>query len=253
MNKHRKIALITGASRGLGKNMALRLAEKGIDIIITYHTNQSEAEKVVTEITALGRKAIAIPLDVTQPKSFEKTLEQLFLRLKTEWNASGLDILVNNAGIGADTLIRSTDEDTLDLLYTVHVKAPYLFTQKALAYLNDNGRVINLSSGLTRFTTLGRSAYAIMKGAIDTFTKYAAKELGEKGITVNAIAPGIVETDFTKATFTNDKALSFIRSNTALKRTATPDDIGGVVAFLCSEDAGWITGQRIEVSGGMFL
>ena len=253
MNKKTKVALITGSSRGLGKNMAIRLAGNGNNVIITYKSNKVEAEQVVSEIKSLGQHAFALQLDVTQPKSFDLFFNQISNYLTKELNVDKFDFLVNNAGFGADTLISETEEETLDNLYTVHVKAPYLLTQKAVSFLNDNGRIINLSSGLTRFTTLGRSAYAIMKGAIDTFTKYAAKEFGERGITVNAIAPGIIETDFTRATFTNEKAVGFIRSNTALNRTAIPDDIGGVVAFLCSDDARWVTAQRIEVSGGMFL
>lgn len=251
--KKNKIALVTGANRGLGKNMALQLAQSGIDVIVVYRNNSEEAEATVDEIKNLGRKAIAMPLDVAQTQSFNAFFENLSTALDKNWNRKTFDFLVNNAGIGVYKPFQETSEDDFDSLMDVHFKGVYFLTQKALPFLEDGGRIINISSGLARFASPGYSAYAAMKGGIEVLTRYLAKELGPRKITANVVAPGVMETDFTKATLSNPGASDFFSSVTALGRVGKPSDIGGVVAFLCADAAGWITAQRIEVSGGMFL
>ncbi|WP_309986670.1 MULTISPECIES: SDR family oxidoreductase [Dyadobacter] len=249
-----KIALVTGGSRGLGKNMALRLAEKGNDVIIVYRSKAQEAAEVVAAIEALGQKAAAIQLDTADVKSFDHFFTQVSGILKDKWNRVSFDFLINNAGISRPSLFPETSEQDFDDLMNVHLKGVYFLSQKALPLLADGGRIVNLSTGLARFSTPGYAAYASMKGAIDTLTRYMAKELGSRGITVNALAPGAIYTDFNSESFDSHPGMTdFISSITALGRVGEPNDIGGVVAFLCSEDARWITGQRIEVSGGMFL
>lgn len=249
-----KIALVTGGSRGLGKNMSLQLAKSGHDIILTYKSNQAEADKVVAEIQSIGQKAIAYQLDTGDTKAFDGFLAEVAAHLQENTGEGKFDFLVNNAGIDRSSLIPNTTEEDFDELYHVHLKGVYFLTQKALPFINNNGRIINLSTGLARFATPGYAAYASMKGAIEVFTRYLAKEVGTRGITANVVAPGIIETDFTKATFEHaPQAIEYISAHTALGRTGVPDDIGGIVAFLCTEEARWITAQRIEASGGMFL
>ena len=254
MKFNNKIALITGGNRGLGKNSALRLAGYGADSIITYRSHKDEADSVVSEIEAKGQKAAALQLDVGDVKSFDGFMDQVSGILKDKWGRDKFDFLVNNAGMGGHATVDETAEEVFDSLFNVHFKGVYFLTQKALPLINDYGRVINISSGLARFTLPGFSAYASMKGAIETYTRYVAKELGARGITANVVAPGAVETDFNKARFdANPQVKEMIASMTALGRLGVPDDIGGVVAFLCSEDARWVNGQRLEASGGMFL
>ena len=249
-----KIALVTGGSRGLGKNMARRLAEKGFDVILTYHSKENEARRVVEEIESKGQKAAALRLNVGEIETFDEFFKQVSGILQEKWQRASFDFLVNNAGVEAHGAIAETSEETFDFLLNIHFKGVFFLTQKALPLIADNGRIINLSTGLARFTSPGYAAYASMKGAIETFTKYLAKEVGARGITANLVAPGIIETDFTKNTFENaPQVIRFIESQTALGRTGVPDDIGGIVAFLCTEDARWITAQRIEASGGMFI
>lgn len=249
-----KIALITGGSRGLGKNTALKLASKGKDVIITYRSKKEEAEEVVAAIEALGRRAAALELDTSKVATFENFKTTLTEVLKNKWNRNTFDFLVNNAGIDAAAPFAQTTEEDFDNLFNVHFKGVYFLTQKLLNIIADGGRIINLSTGLTRFATPGYAAYASMKGAIEVFTKYLAKELGSRGIAANLVAPGIIETDFTKKAFDSHPGMhDFISSITALGRPGQPDDIGGVIAFLCSDDARWINAQRIEASGGMFL
>lgn len=254
MESASKIALVTGSSRGLGKNMALRLAEKGNDVIVIYRSKEQEAEEVVAVIEALGQKAVAVQLDTADVKAFDGFFLQLSSILKDKWNRTSFDFLINNAGISRPSAFGQTSEEDFDDLMNVHFKGVYFLSQKALPLIADGGRIVNLSTGLARFSTPGYAAYASMKGAIDTLTRYMARELGSRGITVNALAPGAIYTDFNSDSFDKHPGLTeFISSVTALGRVGQPDDIGGVIAFLCSEDSRWITGQRIEVSGGMFL
>jgi len=249
-----KIALVTGGSRGLGKNMALKIAEKGIDVIITYNTQKDDALEVVAAIEKAGQKAAALQLNAGDAKSFDTFFGQLKSVLQDKFNTTHFDFLVNNAGIGTHKSFAETTEADFDLLVNIHFKGVFFLTQKALALLNDGGRIINISTGLARFSTPGYSAYASMKGAIETLTKYLAKELGARGIAVNAVAPGAIETDFGGGVVRdNEQVNNFIAGVTALGRVGLPDDIGGVVAFLCTEEARWINAQRIEVSGGMNL
>lgn len=254
MEANKKIALITGGSRGLGKNMALSLAQKGIDVILTYNSKKEEALAVVAEIEQQGCKAAAIQLNTGDVKSFDAFFTQLKEQLKNKFNAERFDFLVNNAGIGTYASFAETTEEQFDQLLNIHFKGVYFLTQKSLPFINDGGRIINLSSGLARFSMPNYSAYAAMKGAIETLTKYMAKELGSRGIAVNVIAPGAIETDFGGGAVRDNADINkHIASNTALGRVGLPDDIGGVVAFLCSDDARWINAQRIEVSGGQMI
>lgn len=247
------IALVTGASRGLGKNEAIALAKNGIDVIITYNSKKDEADKVVSEIEALGRKAAALQLNTAEAKTFEDFRSRLTDVLHQVWQTDCFNFLINNAGIDWAAPFEKTTEEQLDALYNIHFKGVFLLTQTLLPVIKDGGRIVNTSTGLARFTTPGYAAYASMKGAIETLTKYMAKELGKRQINVNMVAPGIIETDFTKSALEHPGTADFISSQTALGRIGKPDDIGGVVAFLCSDQARWVTAQRIEASGGMFL
>lgn len=249
-----KIALVTGGSRGLGKNMALALAAKGLDVILTYHSKKDEAQAVVAQIEALGQKAAALPLDVANSSSFDTFFGEISTLLSNKFGADKFDFLVNNAGIGLYGSFAETTEQQFDTLVNVHLKSTFFISQKALNLLHDGGGIVNISSGLARFALPNYSAYGTMKGAVETLTRYMAKELGSKGIRVNVVAPGAIETDFGGGSVRdNAQVNAFISSVTALGRAGVPDDIGGVVAFLCSEEGRWITGQRLEVSGGMFL
>ncbi len=249
-----KIALITGGSRGLGKNAALALAKKGNDVIITYHSKKDEADAVVKEIEQLGRKAAALPLDVGNSKTFIEFSEQVKSLLKQKWNSDHFDFLVNNAGIGIHANFAETTEDEFDQLMNIQFKGVFFLTQRLLSLIADGGRILNVSTGLTRFALPGFAAYAAMKGAVETLTKYLAKELGTRGIAVNVIAPGAIETDFGGGVVRDNAQMnSFVAGQTALGRVGLPDDIGGVIASLLSDDNRWINAQRIEVSGGMFI
>jgi NAD(P)-dependent dehydrogenase (short-subunit alcohol dehydrogenase family) len=247
------IALITGGSRGLGKSMALKLAEHGTDVVLTYRSNQAEAQAVVAAIEKLGRHAVALPLDVGKAASFPAFAEQLRQVLQ-QWQRERFDYLVNNAGIGVHAGFAETTEAQFDELVDVHFKGTFFLTQTLLPLIADGGRIVNVSSGLARFALPGYSAYAAMKGAIEVLTRYLAKELGARGIAVNTLAPGAIETDFGGGTVRdNAQVNAFVASQTALGRVGLPDDIGGAVASLLSRDSRWINGQRIEVSGGMFI
>lgn len=249
-----KIALVTGGSRGLGKNMALRLAESGHDIILTYQTQKEAAAAVVKSIEAIGQQAIALPLDVNDISSLDGFVNEVVAVLDQKWHRNSFDFLINNAGIGATIPFMEATEADFDHLLNIHFKGVYFLTQKALPFLQDGGRIVNLSSGTTRFCNPGYSIYASMKGAVETFTRYLAKEVGPRGITANIIAPGPIETDFNNATIRNNPAIKDrLAGMTALGRVGEAEDIGGIVAFLCSKDGYWITGQRIEASGGISL
>jgi len=254
METQNKIALVTGGSRGLGKNAALKIAAKGIGVIVTYQSKKEEAEATVNEIKHLGVQAAALQLNVADTKTFDAFFVAVKAVLKSVFNAEKFDFLINNAGIGIHASFAETTEEQFDTLVNIHYKGAFFLTQKALTLLNDGSGIINLSTGLARFATPGYAAYASMKGAMETLTKYQAKELGARGIRANIVAPGAIETDFGGGVVRdNDQVNAGIASNTALGRVGLPDDIGGVVAFLCTEDARWINAQRIEASGGMFL
>lgn len=254
MSANNKIALVTGGSRGLGKDMALRLAEKGHDVIITYQSQKEAAEAVVAQIESKGQKAVALHLDVADFPSLDGFVKTLSDTLQSKWGVSNLDFLINNAGMGATIPFAQVTEADFDQFMNVHFKSVYFLTQKSLPILNDGGRIINISTGTTRFCVPGYSVYASMKGAIEILTKYLAKELGARGITVNVVAPGPIETDFNNAAIRNNPERKAAMANMiALGRVGQAEDIGGVIAFLCSADAGWITGQRIEASGGVSL
>ncbi len=249
-----KIALVTGGSRGLGRDMAINIAKKGIDVIITYQSNRSAADKVIAEIRDMGRIAYALPLDTTKIPSFDGFFKQLSSQLKTGTGKEKIDFLINNAGTGIYQPFVDTTEEQFDEMVNVHFKGVYFLTQKALPYLNNGSRIINISSGLTRFTFPNSSAYAPAKAAVEVFTRYLAKELAHRKITANVVAPGAIATDFGKGeNKTNEQKRKAVTAATALGRVGEPEDIGGVVAFLCTEDARWINGQRIEASGGILL
>ena len=249
-----KIALITGSSRGLGKSMALNLAKKCYNIIITYKTSKEKAQDVADKIKSYGQDAIVFQLDTENSKSFEKFSKNLRLCLKSTWQAEGIDVLVNNAGIGINSSISDTSIEEFDKLYNIHVKGVYFLTQKLLPMLNNGTSIINISSGLTRFALPGFSAYAMMKGAIEIMTKYLALELGNRDITVNTIAPGAIETDFAGGFVRDNKEVNtYMASQTALGRVGKVDDIGASIATLVSNECHWINAQRIEISGGMKL
>ncbi len=254
MEQTNKIALVTGGSRGLGKNMALSIAKKGIDVIITYNSKKEEALDVVKQIEQLGAKAAALQLNVGDIKSFDSFLAEISKTLKEKFQSEYFNFLVNNAGVGLHTAFANTTEEQFDMLMNINFKGPFFLTQKALPLIGDGGSIINISTGLARFSIPGSSAYAAMKGAMETLTKYQAKELGARKIKSNIVAPGAIETDFNGGNVRDNAQINgFIAANTALDRVGLPDDIGGVVAFLCTDDARWINAQRIEVSGGQML
>lgn len=248
------IALITGGSRGLGKATALHLAARGSDIVLTYRSAVAEAQQVVAQIEALGRRAVALPLDVGDSSTFAAFAAQLQQSLREGWAREHFDHLVNNAGVGVHASFAETSEADFDRLMNVHLKGTFFLTQKLLPLIADGGRIVNVSSGLARFALPGYAAYAAMKGGIEVLTRYLAKELGPRGIAVNVIAPGAIETDFGGGAVRDNAQLNaFVAAQTALGRAGVPDDIGGAIAALLQPDNRWITGQRIEVSGGMFL
>jgi NAD(P)-dependent dehydrogenase (short-subunit alcohol dehydrogenase family) len=254
MSEQNEIALITGASRGLGRSMAEHLARKGIDPVITYHSRQDVAEALVASIEAAGGRAAALSLDTAQTGSFTDFAERLGGLLQAKWQRSNFDFLVNNAGFGAWGTFETATEEDFDSLMNVHLKGPFFLTQKLLPLLVDGGRILNVSSGLTRFALPGFAAYAAMKGGVEVLTLYLAKELGARGIAVNTIAPGAIETDFGGGMVRDNKEVNDqIAAATAMGRVGLPDDIGGPVAALLSGETGWVTAQRIEVSGGQWI
>lgn len=251
---NRKIAIVTGGSRGLGRNAALKLAARGVDVILTYRSGQTEAAAVVAEIEALGGKAAALALDVGVAASFPAFAAKLRETLRQQWQRENFDYLLNNAGIGIHASFAETTEAQFDQLLNVQFKGVFFLTQALLPLIADGGRILNVSTGLTRFALPGFAAYAAMKGAVEVLTRYLAKELGPRGIAVNVLAPGAIETDFGGGAVRDNRQMNaFIAAQTALGRVGLPDDIGNVVAALLSDDAGWINAQRIEASGGMFL
>jgi len=248
------IALITGGSRGLGKSTALKLAEQGVDVVLTYRSNTSEATKVVAQIEQMGRRAVALPLNVGDSKSFRDFAAVLKRTLAQTWRREQFDHLINNAGVGVHASFAETTEAQFDELVNVHFKGTFFLTQALLPLLADGGRIVNISSGLARFALPGYAAYAAMKGGVEVLTRYLAKELGARGISVNTVAPGAIETDFGGGAVRDNAQLNaMIASQTALGRVGLPDDIGGAIASLLSHGTAWINAQRIEVSGGQSI
>jgi NAD(P)-dependent dehydrogenase (short-subunit alcohol dehydrogenase family) len=248
------ISLVTGASRGLGRNTALSIARHGGDVIITYRNSEKEAQAVVAEIAAIGCKAVALPLDVTSIARFPAFAEKVRLILASEWTRDTFDHLVNNAGQGEMAGIAETTEAQFDTLFDTHVKGVFFLTQALLPTIADGGHIVNFSSGLTRISFAGFSAYAAAKGAVEILTLYMAKELAGRGITANTVAPGAIETDFLGGAVRDMPDLNKqFAGMTALGRVGVPDDIGPMVASLLGPDNRWITGQRIEVSGGQVI
>lgn len=249
-----KIAIITGASRGLGESTALHLARLGIDIIGTYHSREDEAQNVAAEIEGLGGKVKMLQLDVGDSSRFETFATQVSALLSAYFKTERVDFLVNNAGVGMYASCAQTTEAQFDQLMKVHFKGPFFLTQTLLPLIADGGRIVNISSGLARFSPVGYAAYASMKGAIEVWTRYLANELGPRGITVNALAPGAIETDFGGGTVRDNADVNaWVAANTALGRAGLPDDIGAAIAMLLGDGGRWITAQRIEASGGMFV
>jgi NAD(P)-dependent dehydrogenase (short-subunit alcohol dehydrogenase family) len=248
------IALITGGSRGLGRDAALKLAARGVDVVITYRSKRADADDVVAQIAKLGRKAVALPLDVGVSSTFPAFAQTVRATLKQHWQREKLEYLVNNAGLGVHALITETTEAQFDELMRVHLKGPFFLTQALLPLIADGGRILNISSGLTRFSFPGYGAYAAMKGGVEVLTRYLAKELGSRGIAVNTLAPGAIATDFGNAAVRdNPEVNKQIASVTALGRAGLPEDIGDVISALLSPETHWINAQRIEASGGMMV
>ena len=246
-----KIALITGGSRGLGQNAALHLAQKGIDVILTYHSNKDAAAAVVRQIESLGGKAAALQLDTSHLKDFSVFKDRLVACLHEKWARRRFDFLVNNAGFGVFKSFADTTEEDLDQMYAVHLKGVFFLTQQLHTIVEDGGQILNISTGLTRFSLPGYSAYASMKGGVEVLSQYLAKELGDRQIAVNTLAPGAIETDFGGGAVRDNKDLNqMIASSTAMGRVGLPDDIGSAVASILSTPNPWMTAQRIEVSGG---
>jgi len=252
MPEQNRIALITGGSRGLGRNTAESLALRGVDVIITYHSREDAARAVVAAVEASGRKAVAMRLDTADTSAFDAFVPALRGILRETWGRDTFDYLVNNAGTGLHKSVADTTEDEFDALVNIHLKGVFFLTQKLMPLIEDGGRIINISSGLARFSVSDSSAYAMMKGGIEVFTRYLAKELGPRGISVNTVAPGAIETDFNGGTTRDNPAVNnMVAAITALGRAGRPDDIGPMIAALLSDDNRWINAQRIEVSGGM--
>ncbi|WP_300536113.1 SDR family oxidoreductase [Sphingosinicella sp.] len=249
-----KVSLITGASRGLGRNTALNIARRGGDVVLTYHRRSDAAERIVAEIQAMGRKAVALQLDAGDITTFAGFADRLRAALRGTWQRETFDHLVNNAGHGEYAPIAETTEAQFDGLVNVHLKGVFFLTQTLLPLIADGGRIVNISSGLTRFAYPGYAAYAAMKGAVEVLTLYMAKELGARGIAVNTVAPGAIETDFGGGAVRDNAEINKgLADITALGRVGVPDDIGPMVANLLSEDNRWVNAQRIEVSGGQAI
>lgn len=252
MSENSKIALVTGGSRGIGRDSAISLSKKGIGVVITYNNQKEKAEEVVKEIEANGSKAAAIQLDVGDISSFDSFVFKLSDILKDKWDQEYFDFLINNAGISNHTPFLKVTEEEFDKIVNVHFKGVFFLTQKLIPLIADQGRIVNTSTMLTRATAPGSGLYASAKGAVEVFTRYLAKELGARGIRANTIAPGAVNTEFSGDFYIKNPGLKDrIASQTALGRMGEASDIGPVVAMLCSDEMGWVTGQRIEACGSV--
>jgi NAD(P)-dependent dehydrogenase (short-subunit alcohol dehydrogenase family) len=248
------VALVTGGSRGLGKSSALHIARGGSDVILTYRSEAAQAQAVVQAIEAMGRRAVALPLDVSDSSSFAAFAQHVRSALASHWQRQDFNFLVNNAGLGAHASFMETTEAQFDAMVNIHLKGVFFLTQKLLPLMADGGRIVNVSTGLARFALPGYAAYGSMKGAVEVLTRYMAKELGPRGIAVNVVAPGAIATDFGGGAVRDNAQLNaFVASQTALGRVGEPDDIGGVIASLLTPGNRWVNAQRIEASGGMFL
>ncbi|MEM7445449.1 MAG: SDR family oxidoreductase [Pseudomonadota bacterium] len=249
-----KVAVVTGGSRGLGRNAARQLAQKGIGIVLTYNSRADEAEAAMAEIEAEGVKAAALQLNTGDTAGFEDFASRLSAILRQTWGRTRFDFLINNAGIGINKPFAETTEAEFDTLMNIHLKGVFFLTQRLLPLIEDGGRIVNLSTGLARFSMPGYAAYGAMKGGVEVLTRYMAKELGPRNIAVNVVAPGAIETDFGGGVVRdNPEVNAYIASNTAMGRAGLPDDIGGAITSLLIGDNHWMTAQRIEVSGGMYL
>lgn len=248
------LALITGGSRGLGRSMALNLAAQGCDVILTYRTRRTEADEVVGAVTALGRRAMPLQLDVTASDSFASFVGTLREVMQERWQRQDLDVLINNAGSGFHASVSDTTIAAFDELYHAHLKGPFFLTQQLLPLIRDGGRILNVSSGLTRYAVPGYAAYAMMKAGIEVFTRYLAVELGPRRIAVNCLAPGAIATDFGGGLVRDNPEVSrMIATQTALGRVGEPDDVGAIAALLLTPAASWVNGQRLEITGGFQL
>ncbi len=248
-----KTAIITGGSRGLGRNTATNLMQRGVDVLFTYRANREESESLIREGEVLGRKIAAFQLDTSNIAAFDSFAKQVDSTLKT-WGKQRFDFLVNNAGNSLHANFIDTTEEQFDAIFDVHVKGVYFLTQKLLPLMNDGGRIVNISSGLARVARPGTSAYGAAKGAVEVLTRYLANELGPRQITANAVAPGAIQTDFSGGMVRdNPRVNKMVADMTALGRAGVPDDVGPMIASLLSDDNRWVNGQRIEVSGGMAL
>ncbi len=251
--KGQKLAIVTGGSRGLGRNTVLSLARRGVDSIFTYNSNRTEADSLVKEVAQIGAKAIALQLDAGRITTFDPFVQNVVVALK-KMGVEHFDYLVNNAGTSHHAPFDKVTEEDLDSLYNIHFKGVFFLTQKLLPLLNDGGRIVMISSGLARFAFPGSTAYACMKGAVEVLTRYLAKELGPRGIAVNTVAPGAIATDFSGGMVRDNPAVNKqVASLTALGRVGQPDDIGPMIASLLSEENRWVNAQRIEVSGGTLI
>jgi len=253
MSANQKIAIITGANRGLGQAYALHLAAAGVDVVVTYRSNKEQADKVVAAITAAGRIAVGLQLDTGVVNSFADFAERLGAQLEATWGRTTFHYLINNAGHDFTGSFAETTEQDFDALVDVHLKGVFFLTQTLLPQLADGGAILNVSSGLTRIVVPGHSAYGALKGAVEVLTRYQARELGGRGIRVNAVAPGATATDFGGGMMHDEQVRAYLISQVAMGRVGEPDDIATAVASLLSDANHWITGQRIEISGGQTL